>query len=172
MTYTARPAPGDFPAFYHHYVEEAVGTDILDALRSAQDTMRGVLARVPTEREGHRYAPDKWSIKEVVQHVIDAERVFAYRALRFARKDTTELPGFEENDWAPASEADRRSLADLMAEHEAVRATSLCLFQSLPPDALDRSGNANGRPITVRAIGWVIAGHSNHHASILAERYL
>jgi DinB superfamily len=172
MDYTARPAPTDFPAFYHGYVQEASGSDMLDAMRVAQRTLREVLARVRPEQEDHRYAPDKWSIKEVVQHVLDAERVFAYRALRFGRNDSTDLPGFEENDYAPASLADRRTLNDLASELDVVRDSTLRLFESLPPGALDRSGHANGRPITVRAIGWVIAGHSNHHARILLERYL
>jgi uncharacterized damage-inducible protein DinB len=172
MSYAARPAPADFPSFYHRYVEQADGGDMLDAMRIAQRTMHEVLARVPIQLEAHSYAPGKWSIKEVVQHVIDAERIFAYRALRFSRGDRTELPGFEENDYAPASQADRRSLKDLLEEYDAIRQASLLLFQSLPSEALDRSGIANGRSITVRAIGWVIAGHSNHHATVLAERYL
>ncbi len=171
MSYAARPAPADFPSFYHRYVEEAGGADMLEAMRLAQRTMHDLLARVPSAMEGHRYAPGKWSIKEVVQHVIDGERIFAYRALRFSRGDGTELPGFEENDYAPASQADRRSLKDLLHEYDAVRAASLLLFQSLPPGALDRSGLANGQRISVRAIGWVIAGHSNHHATVLLERY-
>lgn len=172
MSYAARPVPADFPSFYHRYVEEAAGGDMLEAMRLAQRTMHEVLERVPSTMEAHRYAPGKWSIKEVLQHVIDAERIFAYRALRFSRGDGTELPGFEENDYAPASQADRRSLIDLLHEYDVVREASLLLFQSLPPEALDRSGMANGRSITVRAIGWVIAGHNNHHATILAERYI
>lgn len=172
MSYATRPAPADFPSFYHRYVEEAAGGDMLDAMRIAQRTMHEVLARVPYTMEEHRYAPEKWSIKEVLQHVIDAERIFAYRALRFSRGDSTELPGFEENDYAPASQADRRTLEDLLHEYDVVREASLLLYQSLPSEALDRSGIANGRSINVRAIGWVIAGHSNHHATVLAERYL
>ena len=171
MSYAARPAPADFPSFYHRYVEEAGGADMLEAMRLAQRTMHDLLARVPSAMEGHRYAPGKWSIKEVVQHVIDGERIFAYRALRVSRRDATQLPGFEENDYAPASQADRRSLKDLLHEYDVVRAASLLLFQSLPPEALERSGLANGQRITVRAIGWVIAGHSNHHATVLLERY-
>ncbi len=172
MSYAIRPAPADFPSYYHRYVEEAAGDDMLDAMRIAQRTIHEVLARVPSTMEEHRYAADKWSIKEVVQHVIDGERIFAYRALRFSRGDGTELPGFEENDYTPASKADRRTLKDLLHEYDVVREASLLLFQSLPPGTLDRSGLANGQRISVRALGWVIAGHSNHHATVLAERYL
>ncbi len=172
MSYTARPAPADFPSFYHRYVEEAEGSDLLHALRLASETLHRVLDGVRADDGDHRYAPDKWSIKEVLQHVIDAERIFIYRALRFARNDRTELPGFEENDYAPASQADRRTLKDLLHEYDVVRDSTLLLFASLPIEALDRSGDANGRSITVRALGWVIAGHSNHHARVLAERYI
>lgn len=172
MDHATRPSPAEFPSFYHGYVERTPGTDLLEAMRIAQRTMHDVLSQVRPEQEAHRYAPGKWSIKEVVQHVIDAERIFAYRALRFARMDATELPGFDEDAYAPAADADRRRLADLIAEHEAVRETSLLLFGSFPAGALDRSGRANGHPITVRAIGWTIAGHANHHAAVLKERYL
>lgn len=172
MDLTTRPAPTEFPASYQPYVDAAEGPDLLQALWNAKNTMHEVLQRVKKDQEGHRYAPEKWSIKEVVQHVIDAERVFAYRALRFARKDATELPGFEENDYAPASDADRRTLEDLRREYDVVRAGSVLLVMSLPPGAIERAGMANGRPFTVRALGWTIAGHSNHHAKVIAERYL
>lgn len=172
MDFTTRPHTDEFPSFYHGYVAEARGADLLEALELSRERMRMVTDRVSPEKETFRYAPEKWSICEVLQHVIDCERIFAYRALRFARKDVTELPGFEENDYAAASEADRRTLKDLMAEYDLVRDSSIILFKSLPAGALVRSGNANGRPITVRAIGWSIAGHSNHHASVLEERYL
>lgn len=172
MSVEPRPAPTDYPSFYHRYVQEAEGADMLHALRVAADRMHRVLARVRPDEEGHRYAPGKWSIKEVVQHVIDSERIFAYRALRFSRGDTTGLPGFEENDYAPESQADRRTLKDLAHEYDVVREASLLLFQSLPSGCIDRSGIANGLSITVRALGWVIAGHSNHHATILEQRYL
>lgn len=172
MSYEVRPAAADFPSFYHRYMEEAEGADMLEAMRIAAEKMRQVLARIGPDMENHRYAPGKWSIKEVVQHVIDAERIFGYRALRFSRGDATGLPGFEENDYAPASQAERRTLKDLLREYDAVRSSSILLFESLPPETLDLSGTANGRSITVRALGWVIAGHSNHHVTVLSERYL
>ncbi len=172
MPFSIRPTPDEYPPFYHGYVQKADGADLLQALHLAQDRLRDVLTTVSEEQAGFRYGPDKWSIKEVVQHVIDCERIFTYRALRFARKDITALPGYEENDYAPASEADRRTLGALLHELDVVRASTLLLVQGFPPGALERSGVSNGRPISVRAICWVIAGHSNHHAAVLAERYL
>lgn len=172
MSYEQRPASADFPPFYHRYVEEAGGADLLQALRISEERMRSALLHFRPDQEDHRYAPGKWSVKEVAQHVIDGERIFAYRALRFARNDNTALPGFEENDYVPASRCERRTIKDLLREYGAVREATTLLFESLPPEALDRSGMANERPITVRALGWVIAGHSNHHATVLAERYL
>jgi hypothetical protein len=172
MSLSIRPTTDEYPPFYHGYVEKAAGTDLLEALHIAQDRFHDVLNSVTEAKAGFRYAPDKWSIKEVVQHVIDCERIFTYRALRFARKDTTALPGYEENDYAPASEADRHTLRALVHEHDVVRSSSLLMFQSLPPASLERSGISNGRHISVRALGWVIAGHSNHHATVISERYL
>lgn len=172
MSLSIRPTPEEFPPFYQGYVEKAEGPDLLEALRIAEQRLHDVLKTVSEDKAGFRYAPGKWSIKEVVQHLIDCERVFAYRALRFARKDTTPLPGFEENDYAPAAEADRLTLDALMRELDVVRASTMLMIQGFPPGALERSGTSNGRPISVRAICWVIAGHSNHHAAVLAERYI
>ncbi len=172
MSYAARPAPADFPSFYHRYVEEAGGADMLEAMRLAQRTMHELLAQVPSAMEGHRYAPGKWSIKEVVQHVNDAERVFAYRALRFARNDATPLPGFEENEYAPASQADRRSLQDLWDEHHTIHRSTVQLFGSLTAAMLERKGTAGGNLISVQSLGWAIAGHAEHHWNIITERYL
>lgn len=171
MSLTSRPAPEDLPAFYHGYVQQTSGADIIDAMRSALNRVHAAVSGMGEEAGAFRYAPGKWSVKEVLQHVIDCERIFAYRALRFARKDHIELPGFEENEYAPASMADRRSLHDLVHELELVRSTSIVLFQSFPDEGLDQKGIANGKPITVRAIGWVIAGHCDHHTRIITERY-
>ena len=171
MSLTSRPAPEDLPAFYHGYVQQASGADIPDAMRSALQRFHTAVSGMNEEEGAFRYAPGKWSVKEVLQHVIDCERIFAYRALRFGRKDHIELPGFEENEYTPASMADRRSLDDLVHELELVRSTSTLLFQSFPDESLDQKGIANGKPITVRAIGWVIAGHCDHHARIIMDRY-
>ena len=119
----------------------------------------------------HRYAPGKWSVKEVVGHMIDGERVFSYRALRVARADTTPLPGFDENAWVPAAHFDRRPMPDLVADYQTVRAATVALFSSFEEEALVRMGTANDQPISVRALAHMIAGHELHHVAILRERY-
>ncbi|HMC96969.1 MAG TPA: DinB family protein [Flavobacteriales bacterium] len=166
-----RPDPSEVPGFYHGYVALATEQDLLAALRSASDRTASIMGRVPDGRGDHRYAPGKWSIKDVLQHVIDAERIFGYRALRFARNDATELPGFEENDYAPNALADRRELADLVAEFGTVRAATTTLFRSFSPEMSLRAGTANKARISVRALGWVIAGHTMHHMNVIEQRY-
>ncbi len=119
----------------------------------------------------HRYAPGKWSVKQVVGHLCDGERVFAYRALRFARADRTPLPGFDETLWVPEGNFDARPIDDLALEYRAVRSASIALFASLAPEALARIGVANDTPMSVRALAWTIAGHELHHRGLLIERY-
>lgn len=172
MSLSVKPPPAELPAFYRAYVEHVQGNDLLDAMRITGRRMKDLLQDAGPALGDHRYAPGKWTVKEVLQHVIDAERIFAYRALRFARGDASELPGFDEDAYAPASEAGRRTLADLLPEHDAVREASIRLFQSFTPAMLLRGGIANERSISVRAIGWTIAGHAEHHVRVLAERYI
>lgn len=172
MNALARPGLEEVVPFYRGYLEEAEGDNLLDALVIAADRLRHCLARVPAEGGGHRYAPGKWSIKEVVQHVIDTERIFAYRALCFARGEQARLPGFDENAYAATSDADRRELDDLLREYDAVHGASLALFRSFSPEMLFCTGIASERSFTVRALGWTIAGHALHHVHILDQRYL
>ena len=120
----------------------------------------------------YRYAEGKWSIKEILVHMMDGERVFCYRALRFARNDATELPGFEENDWVPNSNANNRKLRSIFREYAAVRSSTIELFSNMDKEMLNRSGVANGNPISVRSILFVIAGHELHHMRIILERYI
>ncbi|MBK8947699.1 MAG: DinB family protein [Flavobacteriales bacterium] len=169
---TARPPLDEIPAFYRGYVEEAPGVDVCDALVRAADAVQAAFGAVPEARGDHRYAPGKWTVKEVLLHLIDAERVFAYRTLRFARRDATPLPGFDEDAWVPAARAARRTLAELLAEHRAVHAATLALFRSFEEEDLLQRGTANGNAISVRAIGWATAGHALHHVAVLRERYL
>lgn len=171
MLRISRPTASDLPAFHTAYVAGVAGDRLDEALSFAGDRLRAVIARVPLAREGHRYAAGKWSIKEVVQHVIDCERIFAYRALRCARNDATPLAGFDENAYAPEAQADRRTLADLMTEHDTVRAATVQLFDSFGPHVLEHRVAANGLELGVAALGWIIAGHAVHHACILEERY-
>ena len=167
-----RPELEEVDAFYRGYISTADGIDLFAALQRASDRFTAIMATVPADRGDHRYAEGKWSIKEMLQHLIDTERIMAYRALCFARGESTALPGFDENDYAAASEADRRSLSELIAEHDVVRASTMALFRSFSQDTLLRKGSANNRSFTVRSLGWSIAGHSEHHVRILQERYL
>ncbi|HET9053442.1 MAG TPA: DinB family protein [Cyclobacteriaceae bacterium] len=160
------------PKFYHHYVMQVHTLSVLDALEQSNKKLLTLLRSVPEERGEYRYAPEKWSIKELVCHMMDAERVFAYRALRFARNDATDLPGFEENDYAPQANAHARTLKQLMAEAETLRKTTLDLFTSFTPEMLQRKGTANKNEVSVINIGYIIAGHETHHRNILNERYL
>lgn len=168
---TIRPGADEFAPFYAGYVAGVPDGDIVTELGSRMHTTLAQLMRIPESRGDHRYAPGKWTIKEVVGHLADSERVFAYRALRFARADATELSGFDENAWVPAGGFAARSLANVIAEYEAVRRATVALMAGLDDTAAARRGKANGKEVSVRAIAWIIAGHDAHHAMVVAERY-
>ena len=159
--------------YYETYISKVPPKgDLLTVLEDQRRETQQLLAGLSDTKALHRYAPGKWSIKEVVGHLMDTERVFCYRALAFARGDANSLPGFDEKAWAPAGRFDARSLTDLAAESDAVRRATIALFGGLDGEALARRGTANNNPISVRALGWVIAGHERHHLAILRERYL
>ena len=170
MSPIALPAADEHNPYYGKYIA-LVGPDSLAALESQARSTAAFLAAVPEEKGNYRYAEGKWSVKEVIGHLADGERIFAYRALRIARADTTDLPGFEENDYVPAGRFDRRTLADMAAELASVRAATLTLVRSLDAEALVRMGSANGSPVSVRALVAIIAGHELHHLGLLRERY-
>jgi hypothetical protein len=173
MTATsAPPAADEYAAFYAGYISLVPrGEDIVAILARQREETLGRFASVTEGRGAHRYAPGKWSVKEVVVHLSDAERIMAYRALRVARGDATPLPGFDENAYAPLSGADAQPLAALVTEWGQVRQATVSLFRHLPAEAWTRRGTANGAPISVRALAWIIAGHERHHLGTLAERY-
>lgn len=170
MTRIPKPAAGEFNPYYTKYIT-LVGEDALAALRAGAALAPRMLSGVSEPQAEFRYAPDKWSVKEVLGHLMDGERVFAYRALRFARADETPLPGFEENEWVPAAQFDRRALADILAEYQAVRAATVAMFSSFSEEEMLRSGKANDDLVSVRALAHIIAGHELHHVGILRERY-
>ena len=172
MNAWGRPAPEEVVGFYWNYIERAEGDDLIRALQKASDAVWNTVYLIPTGKAEHRYAPGKWTIKEVFQHVVDSERIFSYRALRFARNDGTELPGFEENDYVPEARVDRRGFHQLLREHDAVRASTIELFRSFDEEMLLRSGTANNNRMSVRGLGWAIAGHAMHHMRVIEERYL
>lgn len=166
----SKAEPGEYAPYYQKYVDRVSG-DVLAQLESQHASTHALLERLDEHRAMHRYAPGKWSVKEVIGHLADAERVFAYRALRFARADATELPGFDENEWVPEGLFDARPIADMAAEFAAVRAATLALFRGLPASTHVRRGVANGQPVTVRGLATIIAGHEAHHVAILREKY-
>jgi uncharacterized damage-inducible protein DinB len=166
-----RPDASEYADHYARYVARVPAGDVLDHLARQIEETRGALRDLPPERAAHRYASGKWSVAEVVGHIADVERVFAYRALRIGRGDETPLPGFDENVYTPAGRFDRRSIADLVDELVAVRAATVALFRGLPAESLSRAGTASGHRVTVRALAFLIAGHELHHRAILRERY-
>ncbi len=171
-TYDSAPAASEHAPYYGRYVGLVPSGDIIATLeRQGEETSR-LLEGLSAEKADFRYAPAKWSIKEVIGHLTDAERIFSYRALRFARGDDTPLAGFNENDYAPAGEFGARSLEDLAGDLRAARASTVALFRGLPASAMTRGGEASNARVTVRALAWITAGHELHHVKILRERYL
>jgi hypothetical protein len=167
----ARPAATEYAPFYAGYIAGVPDGDPVALLRDGGAELDAVLRGIPESRGGFRYAEGKWSIREMLGHVIDAERIFTYRALRIARGDVTPLPGFEENDYVRAAGSDSRTIADLADELRTVRDGSVRLFTSLPEEAWSRRGNASGKDVTVRALAWITVGHATHHLRMLRERY-
>lgn len=167
-----RPAADEYDPYYRRYIEQ-VPDGPLDAVLEAQmrDTQT-LLRGVGAERAEHRYAPGKWSVKEVVGHLADVERVMSYRMLRIARGDATALAGFDENAYVPEGRFGRRPLADIAAELAAVRGATVALVRSLDDVALERRGSANGSPVSARGLAFIIAGHERHHLGVLRERYI
>jgi enterochelin esterase-like enzyme len=167
-----RPAPGMYQPYAQGYIDLiAEGNDPLALLRQQPAELHRDLARLTEAQALLRYAPGKWTPKEMLLHIIDTERIFTYRALRFARGDAQELPGFNENEFAAASEANDRPMSSLLTEYHAVRAATLALFGSFTEAQLDRVGLANGGAASVRALVFITAGHERHHLAILRERY-
>ena len=167
-----RPDPSEYAPYYGGYIKTAPQGDLLQILERQGAETAALIAGLPEARGDHAYEPGKWTIKEVLLHLADAERVFGYRALRFARGDQTPLPGFEQNDWTPESGAGKLTLKDLSEELRAVRGATLALLRHLPDSAPTRRGTASGKEISVRALAWIIAGHEAHHLRVLRERYL
>lgn len=166
-----RPAADEYLEYYGKYIARVPEDDALAALTSRFDHALDALSTLTDAQALHRYAPDKWSVKQVIGHVSDSERVFSYRALRIARGDATPLAGFDENTYAAAGGFDARPFRSLLDEWRAVRAATLALFGGLEPAALTRRGTANGATISVRALAWILAGHEIHHVALLRERY-
>ncbi|HEX9000196.1 MAG TPA: DinB family protein [Blastocatellia bacterium] len=167
----ATPAKDEYAPYYEKYTSLVPEGDIVAALEQQPAATLALLRSLSEEQGNHRYAPEKWSIKELVGHVIDTERIFAYRALRIARGDTTPLPGFEQDGYITNGNFDARRLSDLAAEFETVRQSTLFLLRHLSDEAWARRGVASENEVTVRALAHIIAGHELHHLEILRSRY-
>lgn len=167
-----RPPADEFPPSYADYVREAPDGDVIRTLRTGAKATLALLKGIDEARAAHRYAPGKWTIREVVAHLADAERVFSYRLLTFARGDHGPLPGFDEDAWVPEQQAERQKFKRVLDDFKAVRAATVTLLKTLPRQAWTRRGVSNNNSISVRALAWAIAGHEEHHRRVLVERYL
>ena len=167
----ARPDASEHAPYYSRYVDLVPSGDILTTIATQIDGTLAELRKVSEADSLKRYAPGKWSIREVMGHMIDTERVFAYRALRFARGDRKNLLSFEQDEYVATAQFDRRPWAGLLEEFEAVRRSNLLMFRALDDEAWARQGVANGNPMSVRAAAYVIAGHELHHMNVLREKY-
>lgn len=162
----------EVPKWYQNYVTEAGDGDIVDVLNHGCDSLIELLGSLTDDQALYRYAPEKWSIKDLIQHLTDSERVFIYRALRFARNDKTELSGFEQDDYVPEANADQRPLKSLLDEFANVRRSTSDFYRTLSEKELSRTGVSNGVEMSVEMLGYIIAGHTMHHINVLKERYL
>ena len=166
-----RPADNEYAKHYATYVALIRDEDVLEQLQRHGRDAAALLGRVGEERSHYRYADGKWTIREVVGHLSDSERVFVYRALTFARGDATPLPPFDENTWAAVSNAEQRPMSALVEEMAAVRAATIALFRGFTATEWARWGTASGHKITVRALAYIVLGHERHHLNVLRERY-
>ena len=166
------PAAGEYADAYARYVERVPAGDVVTTIRDQLAETMSLLSGVDPSRTTSGYAPGKWSIRDIVLHMADTERVMAYRALRIARADATPLASFDENAWTPMAGANDRSMESLLGELEATRRATVAMLDGLPAEAWARSGTASNRRVTVRALAWIIAGHERHHVAIIRERYL
>ena len=172
IQYLQRPDTTEYAQFYAGYVSLVPETDILKILQEQIEIVRKLITNIGEEQELFRYAPEKWSIREMMGHLNDGERVFSFRAYTFARGDIAALPGFDENDYVQQSNFAQTPLQDLLAEFIALRQSNIMMLEHLSEGDWERVGVASENSITVRAIVWIMAGHVRHHLNILTERYL
>ncbi len=168
----SRPETGEFDAYYERYVSLVRDGDIISTLQNQIAETLGILGAIDEEKAVFRYAEGKWSVKELLGHIIDTERIFAYRALRIARGDATPIEGYEQDDYIKNAEFDKCDLADLAEEFTLVRKSNVLMYQGLSETAWHRRGVANDKEISVRALVYISAGHELYHVNILKERYL
>lgn len=171
--YTSDVNTSEYNPYYTPFIK-MIGDDIslIDVLKNSKNDIISFFKEIPTDKLSYRYDVGKWTPKEVLMHIIDTERIFSYRALRFARKDKLDLLGFDQNDFIPPSKADSRTIESLLEEYEAVRNATIVLFKNLDDTMLKEIGMGSGSPMSVRALGFITVGHEKHHALLIKERYL
>jgi len=168
----ARPLDSEYADYYRTYTSKVPEGNVLETLRRQHEETQELLAGLDNSQAEHRYAPGKWSIKEVVGHLVDTERIFAHRALTFARQDRSPLPGMDQDEYVAHGKFDQRSLEDLMAEWKSLRQANLHLFASFDEEVAQRTGEASGYSFSVRSLVYIVAGHEIHHVGVLRDRYL
>jgi len=168
----SKPRKDEYASYYENYISKMTGPDIKSDLARQPQELREALAGVPEEKGTFAYADGKWTVKELLSHIIDGERIFAYRAHRISRGDTTPLEGFEQDDYIANSNANERSFASLLDEFDLQRRSNLLMLEKVDDAAAARMGTASGNPVSARAIIYILGGHVSHHLSILRERYL
>jgi uncharacterized damage-inducible protein DinB len=168
----SRPLEGDFGEFYRHYVSLAVGEQPIELIKNHSSSIAAFIEQLPDELGDHAYAPEKWTIKQMIQHMLDTERIFVYRLVWIARGDSRPLLGFDENMFADAAPATHRTLQDLKEEFRLLRSSTDLLISHLTSEELQKKGEASGYPITVNALCYIIFGHNLHHIEVLKQRYL
>jgi uncharacterized damage-inducible protein DinB len=162
----------EYSGGFANYVKEAGNVNLIEELEISLHNFIRFVQNIPMDKFDYRYAEGKWTIKDIIQHIMDCERIFAYRALRFSRNDQTPLPSFEEDDYANSTDSNGRSIQDLLTELSALRHSNLLFYKSLTEEQLKRTGTASNNQISVRALGFVIIGHQKHHQNVFQERYL
>ncbi|NAS30520.1 DUF664 domain-containing protein [Flavobacteriaceae bacterium R38] len=162
----------EYNPYYGPYIDIVGEADLMDALKFSSERFQKMIIDLPVDKLQYSYGEGKWTVAQIILHLIDAERVFQYRALRFGRNDKTDIPGFEQDDYVAESNGNQRTKQELLEEFKAVRSSSIQLFKSFSDDLLLRKGTASGTPMSVRAIGFVLSGHVLHHMKIINEKYL
>ena len=166
------PQPNEYHPYYGNYIQLSEDAPLVQSFKDSMQVFQNFVSKIPESELNFSYSPGKWTIAELLMHLLDAERVFQHRAFRFARNDKTALPGFDQDDYVPESIAGQRSKEDIIKEYASIRQSTIQLFNSFSDEMLQRIGTASGSPMSVRALGHVILGHQVHHLNILRERYL
>jgi hypothetical protein len=172
MEIIQRPNAGDYPAYYEPYLNLVPEGDMIACLEEQRKGFLDFCTLIPEDRGNFAYAPEKWTVKEVISHIIDTERIMAFRALAISRGEKQSIPGFDENDYVKHSEVEKRTMEDLLEEFDSLRQSNLCLFRSFSEAQLQKRGSANQKEVSVLALMCIVCGHLMHHVNILRERYL